>query len=164
MEKKNLFIKNNDLINCIHNGFSTISNKNKKKIIKNILTDEYINELILKYEFFNYTPNEAEQNIESLKNILNDELKKYTFLSKMESNDWLIHDLTSSKYELVENEILFENSIQSVDIHDIETLDFLKQLKFRMEKIATNFNIKYKFIDAKRLLVNWVVIICSLKH
>lgn len=141
---------NNDLAEYIYNNYNTMDNYEMKIISSKCMDINEIKKTILAFEFKNYKP-EISADIISLEEFSKKATKiiaKYQgkaggFL--IEDSEWTIHKQDSIKYEIRENELLFENTLSFFDDEDDETEEFLDCLISRLNTIASNIKVHLKF-------------------
>lgn len=132
----------------------------KIELLKIIKTESEINNYLLTHEFYNLTPGKKTNSFNELVKIIQDNLNKYTHKAGgfvLEDHEWGCHLADSSKYELLNNEAIFDNSILRKHRYDYELNKYLCQIIKIVSSMTTNYVVSYNFIDDVQGLT-WVVI------
>lgn len=82
--------------------------------------------------------------------------------SLLEDRRWILHDGKSEKYPLLENEIIFENSISAIDSYDVGTSKYIKYLVNILDKLSTQIRVSLKIIESREDSLVWVCIKCKM--
>lgn len=155
------YIKIKKVIDDLHLRFNTITPNNKHELCKNILTEHKLNKILLKYEFRNYIPSSSNRNINEMNDYIVFLLNKYhqqVGKNKLEDDEWIKHTHKSTKYELSNNELIFENSILYKNKYCRKTDYFLSTLTNIMRNYASNFKTKFFYLSDQNPDILWVVI------
>lgn len=84
--------------------------------------------------------------------------KANVLTNTIEDDVWNIHDKSSLKYNINDNEIIFENTISSVYCHDKITLEYLESIILLFNKISRFIKVSYKFIDLDQYNISIIII------
>jgi hypothetical protein len=125
--------------------------KNKLLLIdlENNIPDK--NELITKDEFISYVL----QLFKFYNNL---------FMQIYENNVWIIHDKTSKKYPLKDNEIIFENSISYVSedsINNDKAEYYIKLIRNHLNKLCSKIHVSTKIIEDSNNDICWILLKCT---
>jgi hypothetical protein len=154
-----------------YNLINQIKEENKQKISVNITS--YDDSNILRYlsnrypSSTNYVVNilendfnlEFNKSLKDYKSIIN--FMRYIFAryhNKIGGNlfedDWVMYkyEKNQTKYELNKNEIIFDNSINTVYRKDINTINYIKRLQDLFQKVTkdSNYKISLKMIEDEK--------------
>lgn len=157
LEKHNNYINNvrkkphtvkKDLAEYIRSNYDTMDETEMKIIAMKCLDVNEIKKTLLFYELKNYK--RAPSTIMTLEkfkihavNIFNRyQCKAGGFC--IEDNEWMVYDKSCIKYDVSENELLFENTICVVDNDDIETDIFITYLIKQLNHVATNIYTEFR--------------------
>ena len=142
--------KKNDkkIANYLNENFNKMDEIELKNILLKCLDIQQIKSLLLNFELKNY----KEKPLKQLP--LNEFLKKALKLINryhwkaggflFEDNEWLIYKSDSLKYEIKENELLLENTIDYSDLNDNLNDKYLKKLINRLSLIAENIKVELR--------------------
>ncbi|MBA42888.1 MAG: hypothetical protein CMF62_02625 [Magnetococcales bacterium] len=151
--------KNDILVEMIHHDLNKMTSEEMKRILSKCYDDIYYKRELLRYEFFNRstTPEKLEFKdfIKQTKNILS----RYHHIVGgflIEDREWRFYDATSTDYNLDNDEVYFENTIDRTDDQDRNTLLYLERLIEIINMIATNIKVRYKIKHRDQL--SWIVI------
>lgn len=152
-------LKNDDYINKISN-LEDLSKDEKITIYKNIINEKYIDNELLKYLFTYYEPNKVEgfvNIINECKYIINKFHKKAGgFL--FEDIQWNLHTKDDYKYELRDNEFIFDNSV-NCDFDEYENKNFFISLVKIIKNISPNLIIEKRYHHDEKNNVEWYIIL-----
>ena len=157
-KKKHNTKKNKNLANYIKNNFTTMDEIELRKMALTCLSVNECKKIVLNHELTYYESNPTNNMtldafIKHAYYILNRyQSKAGGFL--MEDIEWTLFTNDTTKYDVHENEILFENTISLCDFEDMETMEFLHKLEKRLGYVAKNIKINLRsHIDEKNKLV-----------
>jgi len=138
-----------ELANYIHKNYYKMDEIELKLIALKCIDLNEVKRIILSYELKNYKP-EQKNGTMSLNKFKIHAFKLFNrYQCKaggfyIEDNEWIMHDNTSVKYEVDNNELLFENTISVVDENDNESEYFLEYLVKRLNLIADNIDVELR--------------------
>ena len=113
------------------------------QVCDEILTPFGIRSLLLEYELTHYTCKPKEYDLQEFAqeaDLLLNRYQKY-IINDLEDIQWTLHDKTSKRYKVGENEILFENSVPQVDFTGLETETYLNRIKNRLNMMVSNIKV-----------------------
>lgn len=165
-EKKllNNFNGNHEIAKKITNSFDETNDENTKKLFDEISNYNALKHHLLKYEL-NYLILDPINNA-TRENIIEKiifYLNRYQFRAGgyfLEDFNWKIYYPTDTKYNLLESQIIFENSTNEYGAENNETIEFLEKIVKLLNNITPNLNAKYKFKHTHNVV--WVIIIVNL--
>lgn len=153
--------KNENIAQILYEKFNIMDATEKKYIFEKLLSDEFINHHLLKYELENLLPTKTTNKQDFIKQC-EYYLKKYTFKAGgflLDDVLWTYYSDTTKKYKLSENDLLFENSIYINYKNDSETLNFVNNLAQLFSKIDDNvLSSTIKYFDNEQDGISWIVI------
>ena len=132
---------------CINPTF--IKNKLLLMDLENYTPDK--NELITKNEFISY----VHQLFKFYNNL---------FMQFYEDNIWILHDKTSTKYPLKDNEIVFENSIKYMDedsINNEKAEYYIKLIRNHLNELCKKIRVSTKIIEDPNNEICWILLKCT---
>jgi hypothetical protein len=151
---------------CIHDILNNISDNELIELYNKLINPRYIRKKILLYDLENYTPqnNETITKNDFLTYVI--QLLKYyndLFIEFYEDNIWIIHDKSSIKYPLKENEIVFENSISLVENSSYNDRGeyYIKLIRNKLNKISSKIHISTKIIEDNNNEICWILLKCT---
>lgn len=147
----NKFVCNKYDIDMLYNNLNKMIISEKQNYLHKIMSENYMNNILLKYEFENIKFDKKYMELKEFDLIVNKLLNRYThkiggknFLSKWIKNSTLYHksriDTIASESQHKLNIIIYENMINNNNC-DEKLLKFLGRLYEIFSTISTNFNI-----------------------
>lgn len=149
-----------NIIDC--DNLDNITCEDRKKLLLDCLSDNEIKMHLLKYELVNKTFDEISNEL-SLSEF---EVKAINLIEKfhwkaggwkIEDSEFIIHKSDSKVYDVLQNEILFENTIDRSDLNDEENEFYLNHLIRHLNSLCNNINVEWNFKGTKnktaRLLI-----------
>ncbi|ARF09808.1 hypothetical protein Indivirus_3_57 [Indivirus ILV1] len=154
-------VNNEDIAQLIYENFDKLDSTGKKKLLMKCLSDREIDRYLLKYELSNYnikcneelTLNEFEKKAINVINRYHWKAGGY----KIEDSEWIIHRENSKSYEVLANELVFENTIDRSDINDEETEFYMDQLIRHLNSLGTNIEVEYRYKNKKNKTVKLLI-------
>jgi hypothetical protein len=178
---KNQLNNKTDLAEYLNKNMGTMTNEELKLFLLKCTNTHSIKKRLLKYELFNLIP-EKKNNISlyDFSYVVFKYLKRYQSKAggfQIEDKEWTlytndicdinIHDkynniiYNQNKYPLLENEIIFENTILENSINDNETTCFLIKLTHLLNKIDDTIKVSYKIINSNSDKIYWIILKCK---
>ena len=156
-----------DEIPQIHNLLINVSDEQLLQLYNTIINPKYIKNKLLLLDLENYIPNNNEEitKIDFISYVV--QLLKYyndLFMEFFEDNIWVIHDKTSKKYPLKDNEIVFENSISFVDENSVSNDKaeyYIKLIKNHLKKLSSKIHVSTKIIEDSDNEICWMLLKCT---
>lgn len=149
--KYNICSHNNAYASFIHENYNKMDVDEMRILVSKILSDKQVKQILLDYELTNYTPIKKHNiSLESFINEFNNVVNKFQWKSggfNLEDRKWYIYKYGDEEHTLEglkENQILFENSIDVSDSHDVETQNYLNKLMGYLKNISDNIKIDFK--------------------
>ena len=147
----------------IHDNFDKLDDNGKKDILMKCLSKNEIDMILLRFELINYNKKQDIQlTLVEFEKKAVELINRYHWKGgghKIEDNEWLIHRPNSKVYDVKQNELLFENTLDISDIKDEETEYFMKHLVKQLNSLSTNIEVEYRNKNKRskttRLLI-WV--------
>lgn len=125
-------------------------------------TELKIRKILLEFEFYNMKIETTNDNFEKVIEICENILNRYTYYAggcRLEDKNWVKYIKGDKKYELKDNEIIFENSIPSIYKDDYETDKFLKQLNKLFGSISEKIKSDCLLIECERMNIHWIIFV-----
>ena len=153
---------NNNLGKIIHDNYNDMSDDELKYFAIKCMSRKKIRKELLEYELKNYDPLPEDLTLDEFTKKATKIINRYQskaggFL--IEDMQWILHKSDSNDYSVKSNEVLFENSINKLDIFDSETDTFLKRLVNRLNNLATDVNVSLQHSDPEDGVI-WLQIWC----
>lgn len=165
IEKDNINIyedkKDFDLADYIHINLHKMDYNEKILYYKKFLTENKINKKLLKYELYNYKPKNKINNFNNLILFIKKILNRYSILtqnSELEDVKWTLYLKNNKKYNLKENEAIFDNSIHDNNVNSIKVKNYIKQIINLISNSTDNFKISYKYLSDNQENLHWIII------
>lgn len=138
----------------------------KNHIVKNYtVNNDY---KVLRYELEEYNFDNMEiKNINDLKNKINYLLNRYSFIiNEVLEDNWIFYEKKNQlKYELEDNQFIFDNSITISNKNDEDLVFFIKNMMSMCKTLAKKIGYKMhtKFYDDEYHDICWLIFIFSEK-
>lgn len=138
--------KSNDkeLTNYIHDNYEKMSFEEMKNIVTKCMTQNDVKKILLEYDFYNYDctiDKKTYMSLSQVKYAVEKILNRYQSKAggfKIEDTVWSYHNNESYQYTIKNYKIMFENTINKIDILDIETKKYLTRLELIFNNLAEN--------------------------
>ena len=163
-----LILKHEQIAEYTYNNYDKLTIEELKELISSCLTDKQIKHLILEHELKYYNINSVNNlSLDDFSKLVKHILNRYQckaggFL--IEDNIWTLHTYQSKEHDVKKNELLFENSIDLLDIENNETQIYLDRLEKRLNMIATNITVDIRYKTSKKDNLVWILIWCTDKN
>ena len=162
MCKNNIKTNDSNYADYINKNLDKLEYDDKLSLYKKLFTSKTIDKELMEYELNNLIPKQTADFNEFIK-MAEHYLSRYTkkaggFL--LEDTEWITHLKGSKKYDLLDNEVIFDNSIQRVD-YNMETINFVNNIVKLLSKINPNMKINAKTIDEPKEGIIWVRIFAT---
>jgi len=143
-----------ELADYIHTNYNTMDEIEMKTIALKCLDQNSIRKILLSFELENY----QEQPVENM-SLTDFTIKARKILQRyqcraggfnIEDTEWIVHQAGSIDHEVMDNEILFVNTIAVCDEEDDELEEYLNNIIKRLNSIATNITVEIREDRGKR--------------
>lgn len=172
-----------DMAQYINKNLYKMDNEEKKYLLHMCLSTYNIHNELLKIEFNNFNPIQETMTLKTFYSKVNKLLTRYQHKVGgyiLEDIIWSSYNCNDDKYNLSQNEVVFENSMPAFHIpkrgdtlkDDIlslknycefeETIIYLNKLTKLLNKLSTNIKVSMKFIDSYRDDIIVIVLHCKL--
>ena len=111
-----------------------------RKLVSTCLSDEGVKYIINRYDLSNRSYGEDNLTLQQFAECAKKILKKYKSM-ELSDNEWTYYDSNCTKYDLFENEAIFENTIHANFINDNETHYYLKHIVRLLNTISNNVSV-----------------------
>jgi hypothetical protein len=78
----------------------------------------------------------------------------------IEDMEWTLHTYKSKEHNIKKHELVFENSVDKLDIDVDDTQIYLDQIERRLNKISTNISVTIHYKTSKSDKLVWILIWC----
>ena len=152
----------NELANYIKNNLSTMDSYEIQRIHSKITTQLEMYNTLLHYELIYYNPETKISDLSDMTQLMDLTLKKFRpniMNTCIEDSEWTIHTLdTSIKYEMLPDEVIFDNSIKTVYRYNNDTFQYLHDLKFYLLKHIdqTKLGLEMKIVESQEQ-ISWII-------
>lgn len=156
-----------NLARYINEHFNDMKLNDMIKLLQQCMTEKQIKKTLLEFEFKYIDvikPRDLDLD-EFVGNALKI-LKRYQCKAGgyyIEDTDWIVHRKDSVKYDVKNNEVLFENSVDKIDFLDNETQYFIKRIASILNGLSNDIDVDYDFSESKEDGITWVLIWCKHK-
>lgn len=147
---------NIELADFISKNYDTMSKEEMKFFALKCLTEHDLCHILLKYELHNLERKPLNICLKEFSYIASKILFRYQSRAGgfyFGDRTWKMYNITSNKYTIYDNEIIFENTIGANNLHDNETKEFLQGLLLLLNNISTRVkvSIHMKFSDRDKI-------------
>lgn len=138
-----------ELAEYIHTNYDNMDDIEMKAFVLKCLDMNEIKKILLLFELKNYKNKHISQKM-SLSDFKNKAICLFNrYQSKaggflIEDTEWIVYDNTTTKYEINENELLFENTINICDVDNDETIMYLDYMVKRLNSLAKNIYVEWR--------------------
>lgn len=150
-----------ELAAMINKDYQHMDDHELKYLVNKCLSIEDMKSIILNFEL-NYLEREPTyMTLEEFSVQADRILKRYQWRAGgflIEDTQWKIMTSKSRNHDIMDNEILFENTIDIKRSIDIETRDFLERIVDQLNSLATNIDVELRFKDKKEDRLSYVLI------
>jgi hypothetical protein len=149
----------------LHNGLVNISDEQLLQLYNTIINLTFIKNKLLLLDLENYVPDNNE--LITKNDFISYVVQLFKFYNNLfmecyEDNIWIIHDQTSKKYPLKENELVFENSISFVnDSSDDKAEYYIKLIRNHLNKLSSKIHVSTKIIEDSDNEICWMLLKCT---
>lgn len=156
---------NTKLAKHIHDSYNKMTSNELQSTVLKCLTEKQMKHIILNFELFHHKPESKAMSLDNFTKEASRYLERYQskaggFL--LDDISWKIHRNGSKRYDIEENEVLFENSICKKLIDDPKTRDYLEKLESFLDGLADNITVDLRFKDNREDKLSYVLIwICD---
>lgn len=152
----------------INKNFDKMDEVEMRKLMAHITDIKTVKRELLKYEIKylkNCTPTSL--NLKQFENKAVKILNRYQHKAggfRLEDRTWLIHRSTSTEHTVLNNELLFENTLNDRDYDDVDTNLYLKFLTEQLQSLTTNISVELRFKEPEKGHMISVMIWCTDKN
>jgi len=152
-----------ELAKYIHKNFNKMDESEMKHIVTKCLDMSTIKNILMTFEFNYYNSRPVEMTLDSFVNKANAIFDRYQtkvggFL--IEDKKWILHKYDSKYFNVSENSVLFQNTIDVLDNNDYSTNEYLNKLVSKLNKISTNIEVKLELLEKKK--ITYILLWCDL--
>ena len=158
-------IENNEdknLATMICDNFDKLDDLGRRNLLTKCLSNNEINMHLLKFELIN------KQNDDPENELTLDEFEKQAFKIinryhwkaggfKIEDSEWILHKHDSKSYDVLSNELLFENTLDRSDVDDEETERYMDHLTRHLNYLSKNIEVEYRYKNTKEKIVRVLI-------
>jgi len=158
---------NPELSDFLYHNYDSMTLEEKKQIVTKCLTDNGINNILLKFELKNLDIQTKKLNLIEFKKIAIKILERYQSKSGgfcFGHTNWILHDCNSKKINVYENEVIFENTIYENQLHSDETVEFLHDILNILNKISSLIKVSLHTKYHERDKINVLLLKCVEKN
>ena len=150
-----------ELASFIKNNYNKLSYEEKKSLVLKCLDEKEINAILLRYEYYNdedlkpvkYMPlNDALSAILKIINRYQSKAGGYV----VEDVDWTVIRHTDDSEKVKDNQILLQNTVTINEKDDGELSEYLKELEYKLGKIAENITIDIRGITMEKEKIEYL--------
>lgn len=153
-----------DTAEQIHQYFDKMTNEEMKTWVVKCLTPNQMKKILLQHELNYYTARKQNMDLKQFCVDAQKILDRYQYRAggfQFEDSKWLLHDYTSKQYHILQNEIVFENTVCKDDIKNPEIINFIGLLLKQLNNISNYVNVKLHWYYAKRDMIYYALLKCT---
>lgn len=145
---------NEQFAEYLHDNLHKMDQIEMRKIISRCFPAHRLKNLLLEFEFNNLPVHAKEQTL-SLEQFSKEAEKMFIrYQSRagghcLEDREWIKHT-TSSDYAIREYEVLFENTVDVHDVHNLETCNYIQRLVDILDSLSTNIKVNVFYLEKKK--------------
>lgn len=141
--------KDTELAEFIFTNYNKMDDNELKVIALKCMDLNDVRRTLLSFELNYYSPSKQDKELtlrefkcEAMQLLNRYQCKGGGFM--LEDSEWAVHDCNSVKYNVEENELLFENTINLVDKNDYETDNYLDLITNRLNLLSNNIEVEIR--------------------
>ncbi len=143
-----------DLANYIHKNYDKMDESEMKHIVTKCLDLNTIKNILMSFEFNYYNPRATDMTLDKF--IVKSMAIFDRYQSKVggfliEDKKWIVHKSDSKYFNVSENGVLFQNTIDVLDNNDYSTNEYLNKLTSKLNKLSTNIDVKLELLEKKKI-------------
>lgn len=142
-----------NLAKYIHKNYNKMDDMEMRRVASKCLDISEVKDILMTFEFNNYTRNEKEMTLNEFTKIATYMFDRYYRVGGcfIEDKEWIVHTPASKYFDIPDNKIMFQNTIDSMDADDCATNEYLNKLVENLNGVSTNIRVKLEFIEKKKL-------------
>lgn len=137
------------------------------KEYSNIISTQVLQERLLQHELTHFLPTPSNLDLTKFAQKAQDILLRYQSdpdAKLLDDNIWSLHTPTSTEYSVVNNEILFVNTIIKHHYDKSNTKQYIKHIIKQLNNLSPNINVTYERRYLKKDDLLWLMIWCSTEN
>lgn len=154
-----------DLAKYINTKFDSMSLQDMIELLPRCMPEKKIKKVLLEFEFkyidlIQPKKMDLGEFIKYASNLLN----RYQCRAGgfyIEDTQWIVHRQDSVKHDIMNNEVLFENSIDKLDFLDNETQYYIKRITYLLNSLCKDIKVDYNYKESKEDGITWILIWCT---
>jgi len=158
----NIGIKNKSSIaTYINKNLDKMDYDEIKQLINKVLTFTAMKKILLTHELQFYKEIPKKMSLKKFINKTIDILNRYQHRAGgfyIEDSIWKIHTFKSEEYDVKEYEVMFENSIEALDLEDPETVIYLERIHDRLNSLSDDIKVNIRYSEANKNDIIWIFI------
>jgi hypothetical protein len=142
------------LAGYIHYNYDKMDDAEKKQMVMKLLDEDTVKSFLLTFEFTYYDYKKRDMTLDEF-------ITKATYIfdryqtrvcgSAIEDTKWIVHRTDSPYFSVRGNEIVFQNTIDNIDINDCSLKKYLNTLVHKLNGLSVNIEVELEFIEKKKL-------------
>lgn len=148
----------------INHNWNNMNHSDKSLTLSKCYSEQKLDSELLAYELKHLNMSTVDYvGIHEFEKVAKTLLKRYQWKAGgfyIEDIDWISHK-KGSKYVLGKNQLVLENTIDTVDFHSETFTDFMKKIGNKLNNIAQNISVSIKYDISKTDSLTWIIIKCS---
>jgi len=133
-----------DFANYLNKNLDKCTDEELKYLCLKYIDSKKAKSILLLYELENYKEEQEEMELVDFIKYTKQIFRRYQGKASgflIEDTEWKIYTETTNEYNLKENEILLENSINKLDIDNHDTIKFLNLIENRLQQKTSNIDV-----------------------
>lgn len=154
----------NDMASLTNKYYDTMTIEDINQIIHKYMSENEMRRMILRHElkFLKMQPKYLE--LQQFKKEALHILRRYQYHAggfNMDDREWIVHDKTSTRYDIHEMELVFENTIHMDHIKDTECAEYIQLIINRLNMMATNVKVVLHSYLSDRDQIYYILLKCN---
>lgn len=153
-----------DLAKHIYNNLHNMDYYEKKKLLDDCFSEKKLDSELLTFELkYLHSYPVSYMEINEFEQVAKSVLQRYQWKVGgyyIEDLDWISHR-KGSKYVLGNNQLVLENTIDTMDYQSSNFIEFMKKILVKLSNLAENISVDIKYDISKTDSLTWIIIKCT---
>lgn len=145
------------LASYIHKNYDKMDVSEMRSIALKCLSEKKIKKILLEHELKYYNEKSKKMSLKEFITKTVSILDRYQCKAGgfyIEDTKWSVHDYTSEEHDVRENEVVFSNTIDKLDLEDNETQHYLKRIEKRLSNLSPDIDVEITYnFDNKSVVI-----------
>lgn len=138
----------------IHDNYNKMDDLEMKQIVLKCMDNNDIRNILLTYEFTHYDEKYTHMDLDKFQQKTIQYFNKYQNKAGgnlIEDDTWIIHKSDSPYFDVKSNQVVFQNTIDKMDVNDFVTNAYLNRMIEKLNKLSTNIIVELEYKEKKKL-------------